>query len=108
MRISDWSSDVCSSDLATDRHRAQPDPWAAGHVNEQISAGFFSVHGRLGIGQAGEIEILAADFIQQIDFGVVPRQIGRASCRARVWQYVELSVDAVSVKKKETKKSRLL
>src|SRR3546814_4835201 len=33
MRISDWSSDVCSSDLRTHRHKCpdhQPEPWRAG------------------------------------------------------------------------------
>src|SRR3546814_14457341 len=31
-----------------------------------------------------------------------PRQIGRASCRERAWQYVEIEWVAVSVKKKHT------
>src|SRR3546814_15373503 len=34
-----------------------------------------------------------------IDFDALP-DIGRASCRERVWQYVQISVVAVSLKKK--------
>src|SRR3546814_18329580 len=34
------------------------------------------------------------------------REIGRASCRERVWQYVEISVVAVSLKKKNHKKRK--
>src|SRR3546814_20925088 len=34
------------------------------------------------------------------------RQIGRASCRERVAQYVWIAVDAVSVKKKKKRKKR--
>src|SRR3546814_1858957 len=76
MRISDWSSDVCSSDL-------------------QAS---FPAAGRPHAG--GTIYLTAADesgmmisFIQSnyMGFGsgvVVPDKIGRASCRERVCQYV--------------------
>src|SRR3546814_7377341 len=61
MRISDWSSDVCSSDLAKLR-----------------GAG---THAR-GIGQQpGAVE-------DQDGGGQVGKQIGRASCRERVCQYV--------------------
>src|SRR3546814_17353945 len=71
MRISDWSSDVCSSDLLG------VDRIAAPHDDE------VGLHHLLRIGAA-------------------PRaagEIGRASCRERVCQYVSISVVAVSLKK---------
>src|SRR3546814_15589214 len=37
-----------------------------------------------------------------VDAEVVARQIGRASCRERVCQYVSISVVAVSLKKKDS------
>src|SRR3546814_16635386 len=39
------------------------------------------------------------------DLKANPNEIGRASCRARVCQYVEISVVAVSVKKKIKKRT---
>src|SRR3546814_2208622 len=84
MRISDWSSDVCSSDLAgPDRlsarlHRAAD---AAGAVGEpRIGAG----RGRaLPAGGAASTAWRAA---RSEPAGGV--EIGRASCRERVCQYV--------------------
>src|SRR3546814_15961149 len=71
MRISDWSSDVCSSDLFSDK-----------------VTGF----------------VLAADCPQRRNQAHSPKkdfyqssQIGRASCRERVCQYVSISVVAVSL-----------
>src|SRR3546814_1069092 len=63
MRISDWSSDVCSSDLV-------------------------EIRGGRRIGAAVRVDrVLAGDWTR---LGVVAaeRQIGRASCRERVCQYV--------------------
>src|SRR3546814_10349934 len=61
MRISDWSSDVCSSDLAVARAARQPR-----NAQKRRPAG--------------------------IRTGIVPvvqgQEIGRASCRERVCQYV--------------------
>src|SRR3546814_11734125 len=86
MRISDWSSDVCSSDLldhaveagvGEDRPHAAP-ARAAQRRGEHRSRLARRQHAAIGV--------------------VV--QIGRASCRARVCQYVEISVDAVSLNTK--------
>src|SRR3546814_2551409 len=109
MRISDWSSDVCSSDLHRNRaggakgeeggvarHRAgqrdavgeQGDVAAGGDraavdsVGEQVDrqAGVDRVEGdRL----SRHLNETARDRIAEID-----REIGRASCRERVCQYV--------------------
>src|SRR3546814_16759585 len=44
MRISDWSSDVCSSDPFTSRRESVYDPFGAAHSSTSISAGLgFSV-----------------------------------------------------------------
>src|SRR3546814_6729459 len=68
MRISDWSSDVCSSDLAicgTDIHIYQWDDWASKTIPVPLA---------IGHEFCGEIVQCGSE-------------IGRASCRERVCQY---------------------
>src|SRR3546814_21009823 len=96
MRISDWSSDVCSSDLVVFHHLSLRRS-AAGrgggpgqrhrrpgkrHRRAVIAdrAGVAPITGRLGGPPAPS---------------VVPLQIGRASCRERVCPYVFITVVAV-------------
>src|SRR3546814_4372059 len=117
MRISDWSSDVCSSDLEVHAVELQL-------AHQEVQAGFLEladercpgggqlagrdavVVGRagaaVGLVQIGQAQQLPDDVIQllvQVDVGppqsAQPRharlqhdQIGRASCRERVCQYV--------------------
>src|SRR3546814_3609402 len=83
MRISDWSSDVCSSDLAEetgqamgDQHGADMDAVVEG--DEQGRRRDIAVV-RLQQQAAGKDDEAGGD---------EPEQIGRASCRARVCQYV--------------------
>src|SRR3546814_15569776 len=94
MRISDWSSDVCSSDLeesensdlaaAEERCRA-----LQLRFGEQVGL----VHGRMkGPAKAAVMARFAA--------GAIAVQIGRASCRDRVCQYVSVSVVGGSLKTK--------
>src|SRR3546814_20573608 len=107
MRISDWSSDVCSSDLGeggarrpvrtvgviqdiTDRKRAE---LALAASEERLRL----AQGLSGVGSY-DWDILR-DKAEASDV----YQIGRASCRERVCQYVEISVVAVSLKKKANK-----
>src|SRR3546814_1752726 len=80
MRISDWSSDVCSSDLfqAAEAVRqiesapsCRPAPFALGNARQM----------RQQVQAITETPNLACFVAQQ-------RQIGRASCRERVCQYV--------------------
>src|SRR3546814_17270646 len=107
MRISDWSSDVCSSDL----------PAVARHgVTATISVSFTTRAARPGeldgvhyhfVDEAGFAEKIArGDFLEHaevfgrrygtglsekralLDAGHDVIQIGRASCRERVCQYV--------------------
>src|SRR3546814_3919313 len=70
MRISDWSSDVCSSDLWSDPARHQ-----------RIVAGPQQIR-RIG----GNAAIAAAE--ADVDADLAGFEIGRASCRERVCQYV--------------------
>src|SRR3546814_3847809 len=65
MRISDWSSDVCSSDLMQHGTRVAARQGSAGYLLRRSTSGVaFAVDG---------LELL---------------KIGRASCRDRVCQYV--------------------
>src|SRR3546814_5682553 len=78
MRISDWSSDVCSSDLLDAFHAALPQEALRGL--QQRRKDFRVVDGA----QAAEMSRRrhAGRAGQGVD------QIGRASCRERVCQYV--------------------
>src|SRR3546814_4677051 len=75
MRISDWSSDVCSSDLLEAGARA--------------GRRFLEDQGDL---LAGELRLLVAAVLRFLQRRSQPQevadQIGRASCRDRVCQYV--------------------
>src|SRR3546814_11397405 len=89
MRISDWSSDVCSSDLGFQHRlpvRLRPvEPFGKGD----------------SIGKAGQgvAQHLVAQAMLGFHFGGAV-EIGRASCRDRVCQSVSISVVAVSLKTK--------
>src|SRR3546814_19279920 len=108
MRISDWSSDVCSSDLrACARTRTAGD-------DDEIIPGVFSAHGsavqlvldRLGGSESQflrrrDLDRLTIGGIAAFARGAVLDQIGRSSCRERVCQYVSISVGAAAFKKKK-------
>src|SRR3546814_16457772 len=102
MRISDWSSDVCSSDLSS----------VAVFID-----GVYRSRSGIGLNELGElerIEVLRGPqgtlFGRNASAGLInivskkPNQIGRASWRERVCQYVYISVVAVSLKKKKKNK----
>src|SRR3546814_16314780 len=105
MRISDWSSDVCSSDLhlglglllrvkATDGYLGSMRtvhfaPWA--FLNNCSRLLFFS---NFDHSWGSYLD----DFIEK-----APEEIGRASCRERVCQCVSVLVVAGSLKKKSIK-----
>src|SRR3546814_4415221 len=88
MRISDWSSDVCSSDL----QRLVSPP-----LDRRTDAHGFAIFGN---GAAGDVEafcpqqvhqrVVGQDFLRIFgcDQGLDMTQIGRASCRERVCTYV--------------------
>src|SRR3546814_16006018 len=94
MRISDWSSDVCSSDLAQHRIAETGEQLDHRGLHRQIvldhQDGFAAAHHRPDGGWLRlYLGLLGAR-----------QEIGRASCRERVCQYVSISVVAVSLKKK--------
>src|SRR3546814_2328035 len=103
MRISDWSSDVCSSDLlgAADHlaHRIGQPRHGLDADSKRLEPGGIEQQAiEQGIAQpalAARIEI--ARIRGKDRFGV---QIGRASCREQVCPYVWISVVALSLKTK--------
>src|SRR3546814_16352700 len=101
MRISDWSSDVCSSDLVMDlstgKNIHETREWII--RNSPVPIGTVPIYQALEKvdGKAEDLtwEIFRDTLIEQAEQGVdyFPihagvRQIGRASCRDRVCQYV--------------------
>src|SRR3546814_2467233 len=76
MRISDWSSDVCSSDLGGSYQRQTANEYQ--HLSNPGSQGSFDF--------SGLAPILGPD-VGRIYYWNYS-EIGRASCRARVCQYV--------------------
>src|SRR3546814_9224417 len=78
MRISDWSSDVCSSDLRIDGHGGGEDI-ALGLAGEYFAGlkCLFSVKTNI---VEDNVPLNSRDGLSQ--------EIGRASCRERVCQYV--------------------
>src|SRR3546814_18575680 len=113
MRISDWSSDVCSSDLFFDvdggflvgddlvlhlAQAARPLLLALEHVIDPLEVGLVAF--------PRTVEVLARHLglaSGQVEAAALV-EIGGASLRARVCKYVALSVVAESLKKKTNKK----
>src|SRR3546814_3845454 len=92
MRISDWSSDVCSSDLAyIPERRVQRDRWVQAMQRDQVPLRVIdgAVDPISGEHMVARYEALIPnpDTVLLPDIGHYP-QIGRASCRERVCQYV--------------------
>src|SRR3546814_20828941 len=103
MRISDWSSDVCSSDLLeTAALFLQRALMVAGRVAGAVEQRAERTHQQDDEHQRQEARHERPPpcrmFIHEKP--VRHRQIGRASCRERVCQDVSISVVAVSLKKK--------
>src|SRR3546814_19921855 len=111
MRISDWSSDVCSSDLVVD-----VDDVAAAQGEDRVDALVLEglrdemaardLFGRR-FGLCGLVEFrdsLRHDFASNRGQSGTSVQIGRASCRERGCQYVWNTLVAVSFKKKNQQK----
>src|SRR3546814_13985805 len=107
MRISDWSSDVCSSDLPDDDQvialvgAVDIDAAIAcreGAVLGGIGGELVQQQGEAGHRAAGNLRIAAAQCDARRRVG---GQLGRASWRERVCQYGEILVVAVTLKKKD-------
>src|SRR3546814_4788676 len=77
MRISDWSSDVCSSDLLFEQQR---------RLEAQCALDRLLLQQLDGGGVEGVLVVRLED--EQAERLLTGDQIGRASCRERVCQYV--------------------
>src|SRR3546814_4411072 len=77
MRISDWSSDVCSSDLKLGLCKA-----VLGKQDESLH------HNQEALRVAVRVGTLFGQSIAVGNLGILAKKIGRASCRERVCQYV--------------------
>src|SRR3546814_20406944 len=95
MRISDWSSDVCSSDLPPAAWQACRRPPRSRPCRERGAK-------RHNHRSARSLPPPSSTWFP----GGRPRpaELGRASCRESVCQYVEISVVARPLKKKESEK----
>src|SRR3546814_18498849 len=117
--MSYWSSDVCSSDLTKAEYRAMH---GARSGSESMKLGICSMWGpslqsfreevklasdlgydlvTIGDSPAGWHELYVSMTLAALDAPtatIAPLEIGRASCRERVCQYVSISVVAVSLK----------
>src|SRR3546814_12993312 len=101
MRISDWSSDVCSSDLFCKRCcSGAPKPCPDGDVVRAVlhsrSAGRLAWRRYAAAGRKSMLRRSQLSFPRSAQGD----KIGRASCRERVCQYVKISVAAEALKKK--------
>src|SRR3546814_12063556 len=112
MRISDWSSDVCSSDLLNRLLRQSGRRYIVlvndfGAVN--IDAALIASHDGSTINLANGCvcctmaDGLAEALLRGLDAPVRPEHIaiGRSAGRERGWQYVEISGVAVPLNKKK-------
>src|SRR3546814_8334207 len=90
MRISDWSSDVCSSDLqAIGALSAAIKLARAGLREPGKPIGCYLFSGPTGVGKTEAARQLALSLgIELTRFDMSEYKLGRASCRERVCQYV--------------------
>src|SRR3546814_16106233 len=111
MRISDWSSDVCSSDLLGSLLLGPA--LGRGYVlsydmvwvpDLALRTDFLGVDSALPRAVPSDAVVSVLDeLVPGMLLQKLVLQIGRASCRERVCQYVSNSVVAVSLKKKHRK-----
>src|SRR3546814_13632574 len=107
MRISDWSSDVCSSDLnVVQNEKRQGDNQPFGLVEYAQLAPLFPEghpYRHSTIGSMADLDAASlGDVKNWFSSHYGPNnavQSERASCRARGCKYVSISVDAVSITK---------
>src|SRR3546814_15582962 len=90
MRISDWSSDVCSSDLLEGKK--------LGVTNGEAPLILLPAFLKASNVDQSKVQLINADAASKDVIMVAGQEIGRASCRERVCQYVSISVVAVSLK----------
>src|SRR3546814_16909831 len=97
MRISDWSSDVCSSDLISGRLSWADDMFgitlAGSHMKfEQQTDNSEPRYDATGLNNLSNAKYIIEREINslsgKLEFAPADGQIGRAACRERVCQYV--------------------
>src|SRR3546814_17034367 len=109
MRIIDWSSDVCSSDLLAAVFAKGGDDDIVRVLAKVEALGRFLMEedgGNLLVAYRRANNIVRAEMKKtpELTLGAVDgQQIGRASCRERVCQDVAITVVAVSLKKNKYK-----
>src|SRR3546814_16635350 len=113
VRISDWSSDVCSSGLPESEPKKPLDRIAtfAGppRLFPMSAVAKAMKNSPPPVTTSAEPKIrkpIRSDATVRIGTPMMLSEIGRASCRERVSQYVYISVVAVSFKKKDHKTTR--
>src|SRR3546814_12969857 len=114
MRISDWSSDVCSSDLNALAGRLPGVVATQSSAEPGYDGASVRIRGTNTLGNSGPLVVIdgiparaggferlnPADIDNISVLKDASAAIGRASCREGVSQYVYISVVAVSLKKK--------
>src|SRR3546814_11327231 len=101
MRISDWSSDVCSSDLNKVINDQVIDAMAALPREQFVPKAYRGVaYMDEDVAVASGRFLMEPLVLARLRQEAALQQIGRASGRDRVCQYVEISVVAVFLKKK--------
>src|SRR3546814_3526801 len=87
MRISDWSSDVCSSDLGHQREGGHVMGHHGAGADHRPGADLIAADDRgVGADRGAAANRRRAELVLALDPGA--RGIGRASCRERVCPYV--------------------
>src|SRR3546814_20390253 len=104
MRISDWSSDVCSSDLMAGEKTLLVDRYVDyTNLREKWlskSPQLADIQFRDTVGVFRQDSLMATFYKGILNENIViEKQIGRASCRDRVCQYVYISLVAVELQK---------
>src|SRR3546814_12637329 len=105
MRVSDWSSDVCSSDLKCGHRQGSCRRLQPGAVAQDFRRGDFPAD-EAGIPMPAIPDVFPQPKVLEQATGVLwpgamghisgNREFGRASCRERECTYVEICVGAVS------------
>src|SRR3546814_18361207 len=100
LRISDWSSDVCSSDLSSLSCATAHPTWRFSAMSPRLIELFIdSAVETLTMVGAASLATLLLGLPLGVLLVVTDRELGRASCRERVCQYVYISVASVYLKK---------
>src|SRR3546814_9392190 len=88
MRISDWSSDVCSSDLGRDPASPREKTADKRQTRSRGCGGFGCENRRAGFVERHAVDDFVHLFQLSDDSASTHPQIGRASCRESVCKYV--------------------